>query len=125
MNITEPFDALILFFVSVKGPSAVVVFLIMLGYALKMIPWFPNRYIPLVNFAVGPMLTPVLVTWPQPGDMPAGVRWPEIAAWATILVMGFLLACVAWITHAKVLRQLIDNKVPALQPKPEPTKDQA
>jgi hypothetical protein len=115
VSITEPFDALILFFVSLKGPSAVVVFLIMLGYILKMVPRFPNRFIPCVNVLAGMALTPILVSWPQPGDMPPGVRWPEAAAWTTVFITGFLLACVAWISHAKVLRKIIDDKVPALQ----------
>lgn len=49
--------------VTLKGSTAVVVFLIMLGYVLKMSHWFPNRFIPLVNFLVGPLLTPILVAW--------------------------------------------------------------
>lgn len=113
--IKELIDKSILELTALQGPSLVVVFIIMLGYALKMIPKFPNKFIPLVSFIVGPILTPFMVKWPDVGDMPSGVRWPEITAWATVLVMGLLLACLAWILHGKFLRKLIDDKIPALQ----------
>jgi hypothetical protein len=113
---TDLIDKLIVEVTTLKGPSAVVVFIIMFGYVLKMVPNFPNRYIPLVSFILGPLLTPMMVTWPQPGSMPEGVRWPEVTAWATVIVMGELLACLAWISHAQVLRKFIDNKIPALNP---------
>lgn len=101
---------------TLQGPTAVVFFIIMLGYALKMVPDFPNRFIPLISFMVGPPLTLILVAWPSVGSMEPGIRWPEVAAWATSLIQGFLLACLAWISHAKVLRKLIDEKIPALTP---------
>lgn len=101
--------------VTLKGPTAVVVFLIMLGYALKLTR-FPNKRIPLVNFITGAILSPILVAWPNPGSMDFGLRFPEIAAWFTSIITGFLLACVAWISHAKVLRKLIDEKSPILTP---------
>ena len=113
--IKELIDQLIAEVTTLKGPSLVVVFIIFIGYALKM-SRFPNRCIPLVSFVIGPLLTPIMISWPEPGNMPNGVRWPEAAAWAQIVVMGFLLACIAWILHGKVLRKLIDDKVPALNP---------
>lgn len=111
---TDLIDSFISQIVTLKGPSAVVVFLVMLGYALKMIPKFPNQHIPLVNFLVGPVLTLFLVDFPNPGTMPPGVHYPDIAAWLTSFQQGFLLACLAWISHAKVLKVWIDDKVPAL-----------
>jgi hypothetical protein len=114
--IKELIDAMITELTTLKGPSLVVVFIILAGYALKMIPRFPNKFIPLVSFCIGPLLAPVMVSWPNSGDMPPGVRWPEAAAWAQVIVMGFLLACCAWILHGKVLRKLIDEKIPALTP---------
>ena len=46
--------------------------------------------------------------------MEPGVRWPDLAAWFTTLQQGFLLACLAWVMHAQVLRKWIDEKIPAL-----------
>jgi len=102
-----------------RGPTAVVFCIVFVGYALKMVPTFPNRFIPLVSFCLGPPLTLFLVCWPTPGSMEPGVRWPEIAAWTTLIIQGFLLSCVAWVSHAKILRQLFDDKIPALKSKPE------
>lgn len=111
---TQALDPFILQIVTLKGPTAVVVFLVMLGYAAKMIPWIQNKYIPLINFAVGPILSVLLVAWPTTGSMEPGIRFPDVAAWFTVLQTGFLLACLAWITHAQVLRKWIDEKIPAL-----------
>jgi hypothetical protein len=116
MMIKELLDKALEEITTLHGPSLVVVFIILLGYALKMIPAFPNKLIPLVSFVIGPILTPIMVGWPDTGSIPPGVRWPEYASWATVLVQGFLFACIAWIMHGKVLRKLIDDKVPALNP---------
>lgn len=101
---------------TLKGPMVLVVFLIMLGYALKMAPNFPNRFIPFVNFIMGAALSPILVKWPAPGSMDSDLKFPELAAWFTSIITGFLLACVAWITHTKFLRKFIDDKIPAMNP---------
>jgi hypothetical protein len=111
---TETLDNLILEIVTLRGPTAVVVFLVMLGYILKMTGAFPNKYIPLVNFIVGPILTVFIVDWPTPGSMPHGIRYPDVASWLTALQTGFLLSCLAWLSHAQILRRLIDDKIPAL-----------
>ena len=116
----EMLDKFITDFTSPHGPKAVVIFIIFLGYALKMWKRFPNRCIPLVSFIVGPPLAVLLVQWPTAGRMDPGLLWPDVAAWITALIQGFLLACSAWILHAKILRQFVDDKIPALQPKPTP-----
>ena len=114
----ETLEQFIVQITSLHGPTAVVFCIIMAGYALKMVPVFPNRFIPLVSFLLGPPLTLFLVAWPTTGSMEPGIRWPEIAAWVTSVIQGFLLACLAWVSHAKVLRTLIDDKIPALQSEP-------
>mgnify|MGYP000384882049 CR=1 FL=1 len=115
-DISEMLDEMILQVTRLQGPSAVVVFVIMLGYACKMIQGFPNRYIPLVSFVAGPALTLILVGPPGTEQMPPNLFWPDLAAYTSCLVTGFLLSCLAWIMHAKVLRKWIDDKVPALNP---------
>lgn len=115
-DISEMLDEMILQVTRLQGPSAVVVFVIMLGYACKMIQGFPNRYIPLVSFVTGPVLTLILVGPPGTGQMPPNLFWPDLAAYTSCLVTGFLLSCLAWIMHAKFLRKWIDDKVPALNP---------
>lgn len=99
-----------------RGPPAVVVALIFNGYFFKMVPRFPNRLIPLVNAMLAPVLTFTLVGWPTPDTMAPGLRWPELAAWITAGVQSLLLLCMAWVLHTRVLRLIIDNKVPALNP---------
>lgn len=101
---------------TLKGPMLLVVFLIMLGYALKLTKSFPNRGIPVVNFIIGAALAPIVVAWPSPGSMDPALRFPDIAAWFTSTITGFLLSCVAWLMHDKFLRKFIDNKSPALSP---------
>lgn len=101
---------------TLKGPSLLVVFLIMLGYALKMFRQFENRGIPFVNFTVGALLCPLIVAWPTPGSMEPDLRFPELAAWISSTINGFLLACIAWVTHTKFLRKFIDDKIPAMNP---------
>lgn len=102
-----------------RGPTAVVFCIVFVGYVLKMSP-VPNRFIPLVSFVLGPPLTLFLVAWPTPGSMEPGVRWPEVAAWTTLVIQGFLLAVLAWLSHAQILRKLIDDKIPALSEPPKP-----
>lgn len=96
-----------------KGPQLVVVFLIMLGYLLKMLPKFPNRYIPFINIGVAGLLSPFLVAWPSPQNMDHDIRYIEIAAWMQSIISGFLLGIVAWICHAKFLKKFVDEKIPA------------
>lgn len=96
-----------------KGPQLVVVFLIMTGYLLKMIPKFPNRYIPFINIGVAGILSPFLVAWPSPQSMDHDIRYIEIAAWLQSIISGFLLGIVAWICHAKLLKKYVDDKIPA------------
>lgn len=112
---TEMLDPFILQVVTLRGPSAIVVFLIMLGYALKMFPAIPNRFIPLVNFVAGPALAVFLLPWPATGMIDPGLRYPDVAAWLMLIMTGFLLACIAWMLHAKFLRKFIDEKIPALK----------
>ena len=112
----ELIDQAIARITALQGASAVIACIVMLGYALKMISGFKNKYIPLVSFAVGPPLTMILVGWPEPGNMAPNLRWPEAAAWVTSFIQGFLFACIAWISHAKILRRFIDDKIPALNP---------
>lgn len=112
MELLEQFIAQI---TTLRGPPAVVITIIFVGYFAKMCPWIENKWIPLISFVLGPVLTLLIVGWPTTDTMAPGVRWPEIAAWATSIIQGFLLSCLAWASHAKVLRQLIDDKIPALQ----------
>lgn len=115
-DMTEMLDQLILQVTQLKGPSAVVVFIIMFCYMLKMWRLFPNRFIPIVGAILGPILTLILVGPPGTGSLAPNLFWPDLAAHVSCIVTGFLLFCVAWIMHAKFLRKLIDDKVPELNP---------
>lgn len=125
MNPIDVLDPIINQLISLKGPKQIIVFLIMFGYLLKMIPSFPNVLIPIANcFVLGPALSVLLLGWPTNGEIAPTVRYPEIAAWAQAYQTGLLLGCIAWISHGLILRKVIDEKVSAWKDKPieEPIK---
>lgn len=111
MELLDPFiDQL----TTLRGPKAIIVFLIMLGYMVKMVPnkAIPNVIIPLLNcFVLGPLLTILLIGWPSSGEIDPEVRYPEFAAWAQAYQKGFLIGVIAWLAHGLILRKLVDDKV--------------
>lgn len=100
------------------GYSLVAVVLIALGYALKMIPRFPNQFIPAATMLAGMILTPLLTS---PGEMAPNLRNPIVGQ----VVHGFLIACVAWILHDKLLKGIIDRYLPKPETKDETKPDPA
>lgn len=119
MNPIDALDPFINQLTSLTGPKQIIVFLIMFGYLLKMIPSFPNVLIPIANcFVLGPALSVMLLGWPTNGEILPSVRYPEVAAWAQAYQKGLLLGCIAWISHGLILRKFIDEKVEAWKDKP-------
>lgn len=121
MNPLDAIDPFITQLTTLTGPKQIVVFLIMFGYMLKMIPnaVFANRFIPLFNcFVLGPAMSVLLLGWPEVGQIAPGVRYPLLAAWAQAYQTGALLAAIAWVAHGVVLKKLIDDKVTAWKNKP-------
>lgn len=122
----DAIDPFIIQLTTLKGPKLVIVFLIMLGYMLKMLPQVPNRVIPFVNCLVGPVLSVFLVAWPTPGSMDHDLLYPHVAAWVQAVINGALLAILAWVIHRQVLRKYLDDKVQAWKDKtPAPSPAQA
>ena len=102
---------------SLHGEALVIFFLVVNGYMWKMVPSFPNRWIPLINMLLGPLLCVAVVKWPDPADTwMQQVKYAELAAWANTLMQGVALSFVAWVLHHKILKTLIDDKVPAMNP---------
>lgn len=104
-------DELILSIVMLKGVKLLVVFLLAMGYGLKVVPGFQNRLIPLVTVTMSTVLAPFFLGWPQPGDMDPCICCPDTLAVMQILMTGFLLGCGTWMLHAKLLKGIIDGKL--------------
>lgn len=115
VNPMELISPMLDYMTSWHGPPLVIMFLIVNGYMLKMVRVFPNRFIPLVNMGLSVVLTVFVVNWPDPAETwMVKVKWPAIAAWATVLMQGLLFNFAAWALHAKLLRKWIDEKVPGM-----------
>jgi hypothetical protein len=123
MNPLGMIDDMILQIVTLKGPQLMIAFLILTGYGLKIFPWFPNDLIPLVTIAFGGALAPLFIAWPSTGSMDPALRYPEVTAWAQIMITGLLLGAGAWLIHNKVLKPFIDDKISPPSHTPEPGKD--
>jgi hypothetical protein len=127
MNPLEMLDSFLLEVLKLEGPKLLAVFLIVLGYGLKFIPRFPNKYIPAVILLLGTALAPFLLAWPQPGELDPGLRYAGVAAWIQTLLAGFLVGALSWLLHTKFLRKYIDEKVngnngkPSAVTEPKPT----
>jgi flagellar biosynthesis protein FliR len=104
------------------APSGVLVaaFAIALGYLLKTLPFFNNKYIPL--FVV------VFCTVAFMLIAPAKAADTSARVWLVRnFIIGFIIGFAAWMFHAQLLRRFVDPKLWPDQrdagPKPtEPTK---
>lgn len=101
-------SAVISGWVTLDGPLLLIAFLLMLGYALKLMPetWFPNDRIPLAIMGVGPVLSLFLVGYSEPGKMPPNIPFPEAAALIQALCRGFILSAFTWMFHAAALKRM-------------------
>lgn len=100
-----------------SGEALVVFILIINGYLFKEMTFFPNDWIPRINFFLAPLLCILVVQWPDPTDTwMQKVKFPMAAAWAHSLMKGVALFFIAWVLHNKVLKVFIDDKVPAMNP---------
>jgi hypothetical protein len=123
MNPLGMIDEMILQIVTLKGPQLMIAFLIMTGYGLKIFPWLDNKYIPPVTVILGGAMAPLFISWPAEGKMSPELRYPEVAAWAQIIITGLLLGAGSWLIHNKVLKPFIDDKISPPTYTPEPGKD--
>jgi hypothetical protein len=95
-----------------EGPQLMLVFLIMEGYLLKMLPYINNKYIPFFVVGSGGVLSPFLIAWPDYTKLSYTLRFPEVAAWIQAIFIGFLLGFAAWYIHRRWLKKWIDDKIP-------------
>lgn len=126
---TEVNDIL-LFILALKGPPLLMATLIAVGYGFRLYPRFPNRSIPLMVVVLGVLLSPLLLPWPDRGELHPGLRWPAPAAAAQVLMQGFLVGIAAWLFHLKILKKLEEKIVAShskshgqSSPQPEPKVD--
>jgi hypothetical protein len=80
--------------------------LIALGYMLKTIPAFPNRFIPMVNIVVGMIVYPMIVN--TKGQASYTMRYPIVRD----IIGGLIIACAAHYVHALVLKRWLDKHLP-------------
>lgn len=81
-----------------NAPAAVLVLLVCIsvGYVLKVVRAFPNRYIPLFVMFTGAAFL-MLLTF---------VKGSEIPVLTRNFAVGFFLGFVAWIIHRGLLKKL-------------------
>lgn len=79
----------------------VVVFLILLGYAVRFMPFIPNKWIPAVCMFSGMVIYTAMVKPP----VIEGVRMPHVR----MALIGFILGVLAWVIHNKALKKLEDK----------------
>ena len=78
---------------------------IALGYALQLIPTFPNKWIPAVCIFSPAIVYPFLA---ECGKCPYDVRYPFVR----FVLIGLLIGVAAWALHNQVLKRLIDDRFP-------------
>ena len=111
MNPHELADQFLIELLALKGPSLLLVFLMMLGYGLKVVPWIDNKRIPLFIVLGGGVLAPLFIPFQSPGSIDPGLCCVEATQWASVLITGNLLGALAWLLHAKLLKRWIDEKI--------------
>lgn len=110
MNIDlDFFTALLAKVFSSQPPVFLGIFLIALGYGLKSMASVPNRYIPRVNYLVGVVVFP-LIAKPDPASLPQ--QFPQVAEVIRNGMGGVIIATVAWLAHAFILKRIIDRFMP-------------
>lgn len=95
------------------GPSLLIAFLLMLGYALKVTAVFPNRCIPSAIMVVGPCLSPFVVGLGDVGDVGRRVPYPDVCIWLQAICRGFILSAATWMIHHAAIRK-IEQKLASL-----------
>ena len=90
------------------GPEALVgLIIIVAGYVIRLLPWPPGRWIPVLCLVLGAVLYPLLA---KPGPADLAVRHPAVRQ----VLVGFLIGFLSWIGHNKFLAPL-ETKLPWLQ----------
>lgn len=88
------------------APSGVllVIFAIALGYLLKTIAAFPNKYIPLV-VVVFCTVGFLIIAPARPADMALRIYLGRN------FLIGFIIGFLAWTFHAQILKRWVDPKL--------------
>lgn len=80
-----------------------VIVIIILGYALKMAPGFPTRFIPIALFGLS---VGFYAFGLSPSKAPSSATNPQLF----MGMIGVIVWFVAWMAHTIVLRRFIDDK---------------
>lgn len=96
------------------APSGILIgiFAIALGYVLKTIPSFNNKYIPLV-VVLGCTVGFMFIAPPNVSNLDSRIYWGRN------LFFGFIIGFGAWTFHAQILRRWIDPKLFAQSDQPD------
>lgn len=92
-----------------QPPVFLGIFLVALGYGLKLIASVPNRLIPRINYLVAMIVFP-LIARPDPASLPQ--QFPQVAEVIRNGMGGVIIATVAWLAHAFILKRIIDRFMP-------------
>lgn len=90
--------------INLKGQMLVMVSCLGVGYALRLVPKFQNKWIPLAVMIFGAGLNPCIV---GRGNVDPDVNNPV----AHLVLQGFVIGILAWIAHNKFLVKYLDPKM--------------
>lgn len=99
--ITDIFNQIL----SSKPEILLTLFIIALGYTLKSIAVFPNRFIPLMNLLIGGIVYPLISS---PGNVDYAMRYPIVRQ----VICGLIIGCAAHYIHALFLKKWLDKYLP-------------
>ncbi len=101
MNL-DPLKDFITQLLSATPEIAVIACLIALGYALKLVPQLPSKFIPSVLLLVSMVVYPMIA---DNGKSPYSMRYPIVRQVMTGVVLWFM----AWAIHGIVIKKLVEK----------------
>jgi len=105
--------------IQLKAALLVVVAVVIIGYLLKLIPKWNNDNIPWVVIPSSILLYGILCVPPASSFDTVS---DSLRYLVTTAILGALVGLIAWGLHARILKRILDAKIPALNqdepPKP-------
>lgn len=91
-------------------PALLFIGLIALGYVFKVVPSFPNNWIPRVNLITAMILYP-LICRPDLNET-YSMRWPWVGALVRDEIVAMIIFCASWLAHRAILKKFLDKFIP-------------
>lgn len=91
-------------------PALLFIGLIALGYIFKIVPSFPNNWIPRVNLMVAIVLYPLICK----ADLEEtySMRIPWVGMIVRDEIVALTIFCASWLMHRVLLKRFVDKFLP-------------